>query len=169
MSTASERHEVFLGLGSNLGDREAQLSEAVHRLEKEVGFVIGKSSVYKSAPWGNVNQPFFYNQVLRLLTDLGPMTLLASIRKIEDEMGRSRNEKWGPRTIDIDILYFSNTILDVDDLQIPHPEITERRFVLVPMAELAPDFLHPIFKLTQTELLHYCEDESEVELCAQKV
>ena len=157
--------EVFLGLGSNIGDTKNNLEKACNMLNTEVGHISSLSSFYTTKPWGKTDQEDFLNQVIRIFTDLGPQTLLHKIQKIEQELGRVKGEKWGPRSIDIDILYYGQMVLDIEDLQLPHQELTERKFVLVPLAEVAPDFVHPIFKLSNRELLDYCQDSLEVVKC----
>jgi 2-amino-4-hydroxy-6-hydroxymethyldihydropteridine diphosphokinase len=155
--------EVFLGLGSNQGDKHQNLQSSLDKISQKIGAIMGTSSFYKTQPWGNLNQDFFVNQVIRIWTELQPKEILQEIISIESELGRVRTEKWGSRIIDIDILYYGNLIIDNEEIQIPHAELTERRFVLVPLVEIAPDFLHPIFKLSNKELLEFCEDKLTVE------
>jgi 2-amino-4-hydroxy-6-hydroxymethyldihydropteridine diphosphokinase len=154
--------EVFLGLGSNQGNKIEYLTKSCGLVSEHIGTVIGLSSLYTTKAWGKTDQEDFVNQVIRVWTELEPKQLLNEITAIESRLGRKRTEKWGPRTIDIDILYYGNLIMDNEEIQIPHPELTERRFVLVPLVELAPDFLHPIFRLSNKELLAFCEDKLEV-------
>lgn len=154
--------QVFLLLGSNLGDREAVLFQAREYIDSLAGSIVKFSAVYETEPWGNTNQPGFLNQVLQISTKYSPPDLLAKIGSIEKMCGRVRDEKWGPRTLDIDILYFSNEIVVQNDLKIPHPGISERRFTLIPLVEIAPDFIHPIFNVSNKTLLERCEDRSEV-------
>jgi len=154
--------EVFLGLGSNQGDKIQYLEKSCELVRHQIGTIMGLSALYTTKAWGKTDQEDFVNQVIRVWTELEPKQLLNNIQEIENSLGRIRTEKWGARTIDIDILYFGNLILDHDDIQIPHPELTERRFILVPLTEIAPDFLHPIFKLSNKELLAFCEDTLEV-------
>jgi 2-amino-4-hydroxy-6-hydroxymethyldihydropteridine diphosphokinase len=155
--------ELYLLTGSNLHNPLYQLSKAKQSLEAEFGAVVKYSSIYKTAPWGNPNQPDFYNQVLVFETDQAPQAALDAILKIELEMGRVRSAKWEPRVIDIDILFMGKTIYESSDLQIPHPHIASRRFVLEPMAEVAQDFLHPQLQQTMKYLLSVCEDTCLVE------
>jgi 2-amino-4-hydroxy-6-hydroxymethyldihydropteridine diphosphokinase len=145
-------HLVYLSLGSNVGDREAQLQEARAKLAA-VGRVVAESSFYETEPVEFTQQPWFLNCVLALETSKTPQELIAAVLRIEVEMGRRRMQKKGPRTIDIDILLFDDTIVDSEELTIPHPTMHERRFVLEPLAEIAPELLHPVLKKTIRELL----------------
>ncbi len=144
---------VFLSLGSNIGEREAQLDEAVERLEAAGVRVVRRSSVYETEPQDLRDQPWFLNLVLEVETGLSPIQLLAAIQGIEKAMGRRRDVPKGPRTVDIDILLYGPAIVETEDIQIPHPRLDRRRFVLEPMAELAPDLRHPLSGKTISELL----------------
>ena len=143
---------VYLSLGSNVGDREAQLRDAQTRLAA-AGRVVEVSSFYETEPVEFIEQPWFLNRVLALETDQNPQELMATVLRIEEEMGRRRVQKKGPRAIDIDILLFDDTIVDSKELTIPHPAMHQRRFVLEPLAEIAPELLHPVLKKTIGELL----------------
>jgi 2-amino-4-hydroxy-6-hydroxymethyldihydropteridine diphosphokinase len=143
---------AYLSLGSNVGDREAQLRDAVARLST-LGHVVAVSSLYETEPVEFTNQPWFLNCVVAFETSQKPQQLLAAILGIEEEMGRRRVQKKGPRVIDIDIALFGDTVIDSEDLTIPHPEMHHRRFVLEPLAEIAPEVLHPMFHKTIRELL----------------
>jgi 2-amino-4-hydroxy-6-hydroxymethyldihydropteridine diphosphokinase len=143
---------VYLSLGSNVGDREAQLREAEARLAA-AGRVIAASSFYETEPVEFIEQPWFLNGVFALETNQTPHELMAVILRIEEEMGRRRVQKKGPRSIDIDILLFDDMIVDSKDLTIPHPAMHQRRFVLEPLVEIAPERLHPLLKKTIRELL----------------
>ena len=144
-------HLVYLSLGSNVGDREAQLREAQTRLGA-VGRVVAVSSFYETEPVEFTRQPWFLNCALALETRKTPQQLIAAILRIEEGMGRRRVQKKGPRAIDIDILLFDDVILDPPELTIPHPALHQRRFVLEPLAEIAPEVLHPALKKTIGEL-----------------
>jgi 2-amino-4-hydroxy-6-hydroxymethyldihydropteridine diphosphokinase len=142
---------VYLSLGSNVGDRFAQLQEAVAKLAT-VGGVVATSSFYETEPVEFTQQPWFMNCALALETVKTPQQVMAAILRIEEDMGRRRVQKKGPRAIDIDILLFDDTILDSNEVTIPHPAMHERRFVLEPLAEIAPEALHPLLKKTIREL-----------------
>ncbi|MBS1488787.1 MAG: 2-amino-4-hydroxy-6-hydroxymethyldihydropteridine diphosphokinase [Bacteroidetes bacterium] len=154
---------VFLSLGSNLGDRMENLRLAVELLAP-VCAIKKKSSVYETAAWGKTDQPDFLNIVIEVATRLTPLQLLHTIQETEKRMGRERNKKWEARTIDIDVLYFKNEISSHSELIVPHPYLAERKFVLVPLAEINPDFIHPLLQLSNAELLSRCKDQSEVRL-----
>ena len=143
---------VYLSLGSNVGDREAQLRDAVARLGA-AGRVVALSSVYETEPVELTGQPWFLNCAVALETEKSPGELMAAILRIEEEMGRRRVQKKGPRSIDLDILLFGGTIMDSTELTIPHPAMHHRRFVLEPLAEIAPELQHPVLKKTIRELL----------------
>jgi 2-amino-4-hydroxy-6-hydroxymethyldihydropteridine diphosphokinase len=142
---------VYLSLGSNVGNREAQLRDAVARL-RAVGRVVTVSSFYETEPVEFTPQPWFLNCAIALETSKTPQQLMTAILRIEEEMGRRRVQKKGPRTIDIDIVLFGDTILDSKELTIPHPALHQRRFVLEPLAEIAREVLHPVLKKTIREL-----------------
>jgi 2-amino-4-hydroxy-6-hydroxymethyldihydropteridine diphosphokinase len=153
---------TFLLLGSNQGQRAELLTRAVAEIHQRVGKVAGKSSVYESAAWGKTDQPSFLNQVVEVNTKLLPDQLLKVTQAIEKDLGRVRKEHWGPRVIDIDILFYGDHIINLPDLTIPHVAIPERRFTLVPMNELAPEWVHPALHTTIEQLLARCEDMLEV-------
>lgn len=142
---------VYLSLGSNLGDREANLRAAIAKLA-EVGRVDSVSSFYDTEPIELTSQPWFVNCAVKLDTEKMPRQLMAAILALEQEMGRQRKQQKGPRTIDIDILLFGSSVIDIASLTIPHPRLHERRFVLEPLTEIAPDARHPIFKRTVREM-----------------
>lgn len=142
---------VYLSLGSNLGDRAANLRTAIAKLA-ELGEVIAVSSFYDTAPVEVTGQPWFLNCAVKLDTEKMPRQLIASILALEQTMGRQRTQQKGPRTIDIDILLFGTSVIDLPTLTIPHPKLHERRFVLEPLAEIAPDAKHPVFKRSMRQL-----------------
>jgi 2-amino-4-hydroxy-6-hydroxymethyldihydropteridine diphosphokinase len=148
---------VYLGLGSNLGQREANLGRAIQLLSQgfdSVGRVepLRASSVYETAPWGYTDQPPFLNCVVEAETTLPPHPLLQSVQGLEKAMGRKPGIRWGPRVIDVDILLYGNLTTDQPDLQIPHPRMSQRAFVLIPLAELAAAMVHPTLQLPIAEL-----------------
>lgn len=143
---------TYLSLGSNLGNREQNLKEAVRRAST-LGRVVAVSSFYETEPVEVTDQPWFLNCVLALETTAEPAQLMRELLRIEHEMGRQRLVKKGPRSIDIDILLFGDAVVNTPDLTIPHPEMTRRRFVLEPLAEIAPELLHPVSQKTVTRLL----------------
>lgn len=152
---------IFLLLGSNQGDRESHLKKALYFLAAEAGHITIKSHLYETEAWGKQAQDSFLNQVIKLQSNDSPKDLLQKIHSIENKMGRIRKEKWEERIIDIDILYYNNVVLN-DQLKIPHPEIPNRRFTLVPMVEIAPRLIHPVLKKTQQKLLEECKDMLDV-------
>lgn len=154
--------KVYLLLGSNLGDRSGVLQLAVDRIGERVGEVVRVSGIYETAPWGVIDQPSFLNQVIAVATLYAPEEVLRLVLDIEHELGRVRYERWGARVIDIDILFYNDLILDSARLTVPHPRLQERRFTLIPLAEIAPDFVHPVFNQSLTELLAACADDSVV-------
>jgi 2-amino-4-hydroxy-6-hydroxymethyldihydropteridine diphosphokinase len=144
---------VYIGIGSNLGNRRKNCRDAIELLKKKGVIVNKNSSFYKTEPWGIKDQPKFLNVAIEIETDLKPHDLLAVLKKVEDEIGRKKSYKWGPRLIDLDILFFGNIVIDEDNLKIPHPLMHEREFVLRPLQEIAPDMVHPLFKIKVGELL----------------
>jgi 2-amino-4-hydroxy-6-hydroxymethyldihydropteridine diphosphokinase len=144
--------QVYLGLGSNLGDRAGYLRRARENLAPEVN-LLRASSVYETPPWGYTDQPAFLNQVVEVQTDLEPEALLVKLKGIESELGRVKNFRYGPRCIDLDILFYENRVYQSERLTIPHPSLAERAFVLVPINELAPNFVHPLLHKAISELL----------------
>jgi 2-amino-4-hydroxy-6-hydroxymethyldihydropteridine diphosphokinase len=154
--------EIYLGLGSNIGDREAQLNAAVKALEARDIAVRRSASLYATEPRDFEDQPWFLNTVFEVRTLHEPAALLERCLEIEREAGRVRDRFKGPRPIDIDILFYKNRILDQPHLVVPHPRYRERRFVLIPLVELAPDLADPACGLTMQQLLDLCRDAGEV-------
>ena len=153
---------AYLLTGGNLGDRHANLLQAKQLVSELCGPVIKASSLYETAAWGLTDQPAFLNQALEITTSLNAKQLMRKILRIEKIMGRVRKEKFGPRIIDIDILFFNDELHDLKFLKIPHPELQNRRFVLTPLAEINPEFRHPVLNKTIAELLEECPDNLEV-------
>ncbi len=145
-------HVVYIALGSNLGKRKASLLKAINDLPPQV-VVRQTSTIYETAPWGFTNQPAFLNMVVEGETSLDPLELLKHLKFIETRMGRVPAIRWGPRKIDMDILLYDDLVLDSPALTIPHPHMPERGFVLVPLANLAEDYCHPVLHKTIRELL----------------
>ncbi len=155
-------HTLYVLIGGNIGDRRNNLEVAICWLQKEIGQVIGSSGVYETEAWGNNDQPDFYNQVHIINTQLPAEEAMDKILDIEEKMGRVRTIKNAERIIDIDILFFNKEIINVTGLTVPHPEIANRRFVLAPLDELSPGFVHPVLHKSIHELLSTCKDGLEV-------
>jgi 2-amino-4-hydroxy-6-hydroxymethyldihydropteridine diphosphokinase len=143
---------VFIALGTNIGDRAGNLQSAKEAMAPRVS-VVRESSVYITPPWGYTDQPDFYNQVIEVCTRLAPVPLLRYLKAIEKQMGRVTLFRNGPRVIDLDILFYGERVVDVGDLQIPHPRMAGRAFVLVPLVELAPNLVHPVLEMPVSEML----------------
>ncbi len=149
---------AYLLTGSNMGNRQEYLEKAKELLAGQCGYISKTSSIYETAAWGNTHQPAFLNQVIQLSTALSARQLMRRILKVEKQLGRVRNEKYGPRVIDIDILLFDDEIHNYALLKLPHPEMPNRRFALLPLAEIAPGIIHPVLQKTISQLLHDCTD-----------
>jgi 2-amino-4-hydroxy-6-hydroxymethyldihydropteridine diphosphokinase len=143
---------IYLGLGTNLSDRLSNLQQAITSLFPGV-HVLAQSPIYETQPWGLTDQPTFLNMVLKGATHLPPLDLFEHLKSLETRLGRLPSVRWGPRLIDIDILFYSDTVLSSPQLTIPHPRLHERAFVLIPLADLAPDLLHPVLEKTIRQLL----------------
>ncbi len=155
-------NKVFLLIGGNMGDRVQNLHRAIGLLAAAVGPVLQQSAVYETAAWGKTDQPAFLNQALLLDTSLSARELITAVLLVEERMGRHRTEKFGPRVIDIDIMFYNDAVIDEPHLTIPHPQMQNRRFALVPLNELAPTLVHPVFNKTIEELLMECKDQLPV-------
>jgi 2-amino-4-hydroxy-6-hydroxymethyldihydropteridine diphosphokinase len=153
---------TYLLLGSNMGNSKASLAEAVILIEKKIGKVIRQSRLYSTAAWGNTKQPDFLNQIIIVETKLSALQTMQTILNTEKKMGRIRTVKNAPRVIDIDILFFNKEIIDQEHLSIPHPQIQNRRFVLIPLNQLSPNLKHPVIKKTIHQLLINCPDKLNV-------
>jgi 2-amino-4-hydroxy-6-hydroxymethyldihydropteridine diphosphokinase len=149
---------IFLLLGSNLGDRKAYLKQAIGHIENDIAPVIKASSVYETQSWGKTDSPDYLNQVILVESALAAPTILQKILSIENMMGRKREEKWGSRIIDIDILFYNSAIINEPGLQIPHPELHKRRFTLEPLAQIAPQLIHPILNQNILQLKNKLND-----------
>jgi len=152
-------HQVFLGIGTNLGDRRENLTKTIFYLKRLLGEVRSFSSIYETKSWGVANQPNYLNMVVAIQTYQTPQNTLATILAIEQLMGRQRAIKWGSRLIDIDLLFYDDLRVETHNLKIPHPYIPERNFVLVPLNEIAPDFVHPTLMVSVTAMLQSCKDQ----------
>jgi 2-amino-4-hydroxy-6-hydroxymethyldihydropteridine diphosphokinase len=155
-------NKAYLLIGGNLGDRLQNLEKARSLLSQHCGIIIKSSSVYETDAWGNTKQPAFLNQAIELETEFDAKILMRWILKAEKNMGRIRNDKYGPRNIDIDILLFNEEQYNYSFLKVPHPELHNRRFALVPLAEIAPEAKHPALNKTINTLLSECKDELSV-------
>lgn len=164
-----EGNTVYLSLGTNLGNRKLNLKNALKYIKKNKIKIKKLSSIYKTEPVGYKNQPFFYNMCVKVCTELPPENLLKKIKKIEKKLGRKKGIKWGPRIIDIDILFYNNIILSKKNLKIPHPEIVKRKFVLKPLCEIAGKFIHPELHLSVEELLKKTDLKPKVRKVKEKL
>jgi len=152
------KQEAYLLTGTNLGEKITNLKKAMELIEQECGTITAASSLYETAAWGKKDQPAFLNQAIAISTTLNARQLMRKILKIEKVLGRERLEKYGPRIIDIDILLFGQEVHNYRLLKLPHPELTNRKFALLPLTEIAPELYHPVFKKSIAQLLKECED-----------
>jgi 2-amino-4-hydroxy-6-hydroxymethyldihydropteridine diphosphokinase len=155
-------NKTYLLLGSNIGNPKKQLLKAITLIEKQIGKITRRSSLYSTAAWGNTDQPDFLNQVIIIETRLTATQTMKTILQIEKKMGRLRTVKNAPRIIDIDILFFNKEMINGTGLRVPHPQIQNRRFVLVPLNELSPNFKHPVLKRSVHQLFIHCPDKLNV-------
>ncbi|SIT28539.1 2-amino-4-hydroxy-6-hydroxymethyldihydropteridinediphosphokinase [Filimonas lacunae] len=155
-------NRAYLLIGGNLGDRTAYLSRAVSQIQEKCGVVVQQSSIYETAAWGVEDQPSFYNQALLLHTSFAAPVLMQQLLDIETSLGRERTIKMGPRTIDIDVLLYNEEVIQSELITVPHPHLPQRRFALLPLAEIAPQYVHPQLHETITTLLKNCPDTLDV-------
>lgn len=154
---------VYLSLGANLGDREKNIADALAAIDKSVGVIYQKSGIYETSPWGYTDDNMYLNMAIEVHTCLNPVEIYSEIEKMEVSMGRVRqNAGYEARIIDIDILFYENEIINTPELVIPHPYIAKRRFVLEPLSDIAPEFVHPVLLKTVSLMLNDCIDNSEV-------
>lgn len=161
-------HSAYIGFGSNIGDRLNYIQNAIDAISQTEGITLHQiSSIYKTAPVGYDVQDDFLNGVIEIQTDLPPLILLHTLKHIETLVGRQHRSRWGPREIDLDILIYENVCIRTEKITIPHPEMHHRKFVLVPLAELAPDLLHPIAKRTITDILNNLDIDQSIVKCEE--
>jgi len=160
---ALEQTTAYLLLGGNLGDRKKNLADAIEHLGEEVGEILLKSSIYETAAWGKTDQPAFLNQAISISTSLTALEVLEKALSIEQKLGRVRKDKWGERLIDIDLILFGNEVINIEDkLQIPHPQMQNRNFVMLPLKEIAADIVHPVLQKTIFQIAINISDNLEV-------
>jgi 2-amino-4-hydroxy-6-hydroxymethyldihydropteridine diphosphokinase len=154
-----DTHRVYLGLGSNLGNRKSNLEESIRQI-RNFAAIKKSSSTFETEPWGLMDQPKFLNKVILVESTLGPNELLYHLKKIEQQMGRNESVRFGPRLIDVDILFYDDYKMNTPELTIPHPHLIKRAFVLVPLEEIAPNLVHPLYHKTIKELLQDVDQNS---------
>jgi len=163
LDMALEHTVAYLLLGGNLGKRQKNLEKAIVMLDQQAGQILAKSSVYETAAWGKTDQPAFLNQAVAISTQYGALELLDKALDIEQQLGRIRLEKWGERLIDIDLILFGDQVVNIENrLQIPHPHMQNRKFVMEPLAEIAPDVIHPVLNRSMRDMLENLSDELQV-------
>ena len=153
---------VYIQLGSNIGERESFIAKSMEQIEENIGEIITESSIFETIPWGYENQDNFLNSVIKIKTTFDAFKVLKKSQEIENTLGRKRISKWRKRTIDIDILFYNNEIINTTKLNIPHPLIQQRKFVLIPLSEIAPNYIHPTLKKNISTLLSECKDNQKV-------
>lgn len=157
-------YTAYIGFGSNIGDRLSFIEQSLHNLSQTIGIIITRiSSIYETEPVGNIDQDKFLNGVVKIETHHSPQTLLNILKTIEFNIGRQHRRHWGPREIDLDLLIYSDLCIQTPELIIPHPEMHLRRFVLVPLSEIDPNFVHPVIKNTIQFLLNHLDDDYSLE------
>jgi 2-amino-4-hydroxy-6-hydroxymethyldihydropteridine diphosphokinase len=156
--------ECYIALGANLKDRYTQIQRAKRLINVHIGSIIRESSLYNTAPWGELDQEDFLNQCILIHTSFAPDLLIKECQRIEKYLGKEKTSKYGPRSIDIDILLIDQMILNIEGLTVPHPKLHERNFVLIPLAEIAETVIHPVFHKTISQLKKACDDQGKVEL-----
>ena len=158
------KHIAYIGIGSNLGDKLHYCENAISEILKiDRHQLLAKSSLFKTEPMGYTSQDWFVNGVIKIETDLEPPELLRTLKTIEAQLGRTETFRWGPRTIDLDILFFDDIQIETGKLKIPHPLIQDRKFVLIPLAEIDRHFIHPVLRKTIQELLDNSIEDQKVE------
>ncbi len=158
------RHIVYIGIGSNIGDKVGMCERAISEILKlDRHKLLAKSSFYKTQPIGYKDQDWFINGVIKIETSLSPLELVRGLKAVELKLGRKETFRWGPRLIDLDLLFFDHEEIKTEELCVPHPHLHKRKFVLIPMAEIDRDFIHPVFKMTIQELLDNLQEDQGVE------
>lgn len=156
------KHTAFIGSGSNLGEREKQLNAALQGIRRTIGEVVRESAIYQTSPWGGIDQPDYLNQVWQIQTDLGPFALMQALLDLEALANRERTQRWSARTLDLDLLFYDDYRIRTHFLTLPHPRLQDRNFVLIPLAEIAPDWEHPVLKQSARQLLQNSPDQEKV-------